>query len=71
MWVSGQRHAPVALYPPGKGPQVPTVQEAGWVPEEILTEDREKNPLPLPGIKPRSSSLQSDTILTALPGSPL
>jgi len=27
--VSGQLHAPVDL-PPGKGPLVPTVQEAGW-----------------------------------------
>jgi hypothetical protein len=30
MGVSGQRHAPAALLPPGKGPPVPIVQEAGW-----------------------------------------
>jgi hypothetical protein len=27
--VSGQRHAPAALYPRGKDPPVPIVQEAG------------------------------------------
>jgi hypothetical protein len=30
MGVSGQRHAPAALLPPGKGPPVPIVLEAGW-----------------------------------------
>jgi hypothetical protein len=29
MGVSGQRHAPAALLPTGKGPPVPIVQEAG------------------------------------------
>jgi hypothetical protein len=38
MGVSGQRHAPAALYPPGKGPQVPIVQEAGWAPEPVWTQ---------------------------------
>jgi hypothetical protein len=34
--VSGQRQAPAALYlPPGKGPPVPIVQEAGWAPEPV------------------------------------
>jgi hypothetical protein len=33
--VSGQRHAPAALLPPGKGPPVPIVQEAGWAPEPV------------------------------------
>ena len=33
--VSGQRHAPAALYP-GKDP-VPIVQEAGWAPGPVLT----------------------------------
>jgi hypothetical protein len=55
MGVSGQRHAPAALLPPGKGPPVPIVQEAGWASEPGLdTEARGKNPLPLPGIEPRS-----------------
>jgi hypothetical protein len=30
MGVSGQRHSPAALLPPGKGPPVPIGQEAGW-----------------------------------------
>jgi hypothetical protein len=34
MEVSGQRHAPTALYPRGKNP-VPIVQEAGWAPELV------------------------------------
>jgi hypothetical protein len=33
--VSGQSHAPAALYPPGKGPPVPTVQEAGSAAEPV------------------------------------
>jgi hypothetical protein len=36
--VNGQRHAPAALLPPGNGPPVPTVQEAGWTPEPVWTE---------------------------------
>jgi hypothetical protein len=36
--VSGQRHAPAALYPPGKGPPVPIVQKAGWAPEPVWTQ---------------------------------
>jgi hypothetical protein len=35
MGVSGQRHAPAALLPPGKGPPVPIVQEGGWAPEPV------------------------------------
>jgi hypothetical protein len=42
MWVSGQRHAPAALYPPGKGPPVPIVQEAGWAPEPVWTQRLEE-----------------------------
>jgi hypothetical protein len=33
--VSGQRHAPAALYPGGKDPPVPVRQEAGWAPEQV------------------------------------
>jgi hypothetical protein len=36
--VSGQRHAPAALLPPGKGPPVLTGQEAGWAPEPVWTQ---------------------------------
>jgi hypothetical protein len=41
----------------GKGPPVPIVQEAGWALEPVWTqriEENRKNPLPLPGIEPRS-----------------
>jgi hypothetical protein len=52
--VSGQRHAPAALYPWGKDPPVPIGQEAGWVPEPIWGQRvEEKSSLPPPGIEPR------------------
>jgi hypothetical protein len=38
MGVSGQRHAPAALLPPGKEPPVPIGQEAGWAPEPVWTQ---------------------------------
>jgi hypothetical protein len=38
MGVSGQRHAPAALLPPGKGPPVPIGREAGWAPEPVWTQ---------------------------------
>jgi hypothetical protein len=38
MGVSGQRHAPAALLPRGKGPPVPIGQEAGWAPDPIWTQ---------------------------------
>jgi hypothetical protein len=40
--VSGQRHAPAALLPPGKGPPVPIVQEAGWAPQPVWTQRLEE-----------------------------
>jgi hypothetical protein len=48
MTVSGERHAPAALYPQEE------VQEAGWTPEPVWTERLEEKSLPLPGIEPRS-----------------
>jgi hypothetical protein len=54
--VSDQRHAPVTLYP-GKGPSVPTVQEAGWAPEPVWTQVRGEILWPLPGIEPQSAGL--------------
>jgi hypothetical protein len=37
MGVSGQHHAPAALYPP-----VPIGQEAGWAPEPVWTQRLEE-----------------------------
>jgi hypothetical protein len=42
MGVSGQRHALAALYPRGKDPPVPIVQEAGWAPEPVWTQRLEE-----------------------------
>jgi hypothetical protein len=42
MRVSGQRHTPAALYPWGKGPPVPIVQEAGWAPDLVWTQRLEE-----------------------------
>jgi hypothetical protein len=42
MGVSGQHLAPAALLPPGKVSPVPIVQEAGWAPEPVWTQDRGK-----------------------------
>jgi hypothetical protein len=42
MGVSGQHHAQAALYPRGKGPPVPIVQEAGWAPETVWTQRLEE-----------------------------
>jgi hypothetical protein len=42
MGVSSQRHAPAALLPPGKGPPVPIVQEAGWASEPVWTQTLEE-----------------------------
>jgi hypothetical protein len=54
MGVSGQRHAPAALYPLGKDPG--THWTGGWVgPRAGLdTEARRKILCPLPGIEPVS-----------------
>jgi hypothetical protein len=40
--VSGQRHALAVLYPRGKDPPVPIVQEAGWAPEPVWTQRLEE-----------------------------
>jgi hypothetical protein len=42
MGVSGQRHAPAALFPPGEGPPVPIVQEAEWASEPVWTQRLEE-----------------------------
>jgi hypothetical protein len=56
-WGEWSRSHPGHTLLPGKGPPVPTGQEAGWAPELVWTQKLVKNPLPLPGIEPRSSSL--------------
>jgi hypothetical protein len=40
--VSGQRHVLAALYPRGKNPPVPIVQEAGWTLELVCTQRLEE-----------------------------
>jgi hypothetical protein len=47
MGVSDQRHAPAALYPPGKEPPVPIVQEAGWAPEPFWKQGLEEKSAPV------------------------
>jgi hypothetical protein len=44
--VSGQRHAPAAIYP-----SLPIGQVAGWAPEPIWTQKLEEDPLPVLGIE--------------------
>jgi hypothetical protein len=59
MGVSGQRHAPAALLPSGKGSPVPIVQEAGWAPEPVWTqEDRGKILCPCRGSNPNRPVVQ-------------
>jgi hypothetical protein len=43
MGVSGKHHTPAVLYPQGKDPPVPTVQEAGWAPELVWMQREEKS----------------------------
>jgi hypothetical protein len=54
MGVSSQHHDSAALLPPGKGPPVPIVQEAGWAPEPVWTQRIEEKSFALPEIEPRS-----------------
>jgi hypothetical protein len=60
MGVSYQRHAPAALYPPGKGPPLPIVQEAGWTPELVWTQRLEEKSFRLcRGLNPDRADVQS------------
>jgi hypothetical protein len=45
---------PGRALPPGNGPPVPNVQEAGCAPEPVWTQKLEEKSLPLPGFEPRS-----------------
>jgi hypothetical protein len=59
MGVSGQRHAPAALLPPGKGPPVPIVQKVGWAPEPVWTQRLEEKILcPCRGSNPERPVVQ-------------
>jgi hypothetical protein len=68
-WGEWSASRPGRALPPGKGPQVPIVQEAGWAPEPVWTQGiEEKSFAPAGDRTPiaRSSSPQSDTIPTEL-----
>jgi hypothetical protein len=54
MGVSGQRHAPAALYPWRKDPQYPFYRRLGRPQSRSGHRSCRKNALPLPGIEPRS-----------------
>jgi hypothetical protein len=54
MGVSGQRHAPAAFYPRGKDSRYPLDRRLGGLQSRSGHRQR-KNPLPLPGIEPRSA----------------
>jgi hypothetical protein len=49
MGVSGQRHASAALYPRGKDPPVPIMQEAECAPESVWTQRLEEKSFALAG----------------------
>jgi hypothetical protein len=55
MGVSGQYHAPAALYPRGKDPRYPLDKRLSGPQSRSGRSDWNKNPLPLSGIEPRSS----------------
>jgi hypothetical protein len=67
MWVSGQRHAPAALYP---GERTPGTHCTGsWVGLRagLDTEVRgKKNPLPLPGIEPRTKCTRAVLLMYSI-----
>jgi hypothetical protein len=54
MRVSGHHHSPAALYPRGKDPRYPLYWRLGGPQSYSGHTGRGKNPLPLPGIEPRS-----------------
>jgi hypothetical protein len=54
MGVSGQHHAPAALYPRGKDPRYPLYRRLGGSQSRCGHRGYRKNPLSLPGIEPRS-----------------
>jgi hypothetical protein len=65
--VSGQRHAPAALYSQGKDPTISIGQEARRASELVWTQRLQKNPLPPPGSNSIRPVVQSvvETIFTS------
>jgi hypothetical protein len=63
--VIGQLHAPAALLP-GKEPQVPIGQEAGWPPEPAWTLQSTQKSVPLPRIEPRFPGRLAHSLITIL-----
>jgi hypothetical protein len=55
-WGEWSASHPCRALPPGKGPPVPIVQEAGWAPEPVWTQRIEEKSFAPAGIEPRSSS---------------
>jgi hypothetical protein len=58
---------PRPCFTPANGSPVFNLQEAGWASELDWTQSLKEKYFASPGIKPRSSSLQSDTVLSELP----
>jgi hypothetical protein len=67
MGVSGQRQEPAALYARGKNRRYPLDRKLGGPQIWPGHRDYRKKPSSLPVVKPRSSTLWSDTILSELP----
>jgi hypothetical protein len=68
--IASAHSRPRLHFSPGKGPQVPTVQEAGWAPELVWTQRLQEKSLCLCwGSKLDRPVVQPVTILTELPGS--
>jgi hypothetical protein len=64
MKVSGQCHA---FHPRGRDPRYSLVRRLGGPQSRSGNRGYKKNPLPLPWIEPRLSTLKSDTILAEQP----
>jgi hypothetical protein len=64
MGVSGQHHAPAALLPPGKGPPVPSGQEAGWAPEPVWIQRLEEKDTRILFANTKTVSVMRDSIST-------
>jgi hypothetical protein len=68
--VSGQPHAPGRPLPPGKGPPVPIVQEAGWVPEPVWTQRLQEKSLASAGDRTSIARSSVARYYTEIPAHP-